>query len=73
MWYFYAPKVIFGEDALNFIEKIEGKKCFIVSDKTIEQLGYLKILTDKLKQYGKNFADFSGLGGFDRGYVYVWF
>ena len=58
MWYFYAPKVIFGEDALNFIEKIEGKKCFVVSDKTIEQLGYLKILTDKLKQYGKNFESF---------------
>ena len=58
MWYFYSPKVIFGEDALNFMEKIAGEKCFIVADKNMEELGFVKILTDKLDQYGKKYELF---------------
>ena len=59
MWFFFSPKIIYGEDALDFIEHINGKKCFIVTDKVIEDLGYLKILTDKLKQYEKEWNVFN--------------
>ncbi len=55
MWYFYSPNIIYGEDALNFLENIPGDKCFIVTDKVMEELGYLKILTDKLEKYGKQY------------------
>lgn len=56
MWYFYSPNIIYGEDALDFLENISGNKCFIVTDAIIEKLGYLKILTDKLQNLGKEFT-----------------
>ena len=59
MWHFYSPNIIYGEGALNFIENLKGEKCFIVTDKTIEELGYLKILTDKLDTYKKEYSIFT--------------
>ncbi|MHA2088470.1 MAG: iron-containing alcohol dehydrogenase, partial [Promethearchaeota archaeon] len=61
MWYFFSPKIIYGEDSLNFLEKIKGKKCFIVTDKIIEELGYLKILTEKIEQYGRSYTVFNNV------------
>ncbi|MBA7703495.1 Aldehyde-alcohol dehydrogenase [subsurface metagenome] len=58
MWHFYCQNIIYGEDALDFLEKIKGKKCFIVTDKIIEDLGFLKILTDKLEKFGKEYNVF---------------
>jgi acetaldehyde dehydrogenase/alcohol dehydrogenase len=59
MWYFYSPNIIYGEDSLDFIQNIKGNKCYIVTDKVIEQLGYLKILTEKLEKFGKKFQVFN--------------
>ena len=59
MWQFYSPNIIYGEDSLNFIEKIKGEKCFIVADKNLEELGILKILTDKLTKFAKEFTIFT--------------
>jgi alcohol dehydrogenase class IV len=59
MWYFWSPNLIYGEDALDFIENITGEKCFIVTDKVIEELGYLKILTDKLDELEKDYKVFT--------------
>ena len=59
MWHFYSPNIIYGEDSLDFIEKIKGDKCFIVTDKDIEKLGLLKILTEKLDKFGKNYTVFT--------------
>lgn len=59
MWFFVSPNIVYGEDALDFLEKISGDKCFIITDKVIEKLGYLKILTDKLEKFGKKFEVFN--------------
>ncbi len=59
MWHFYCQNILYGEDALNFLEKIKGKKCFIVADKVIEDLGLLKILTDKLDKFEKEYQIFT--------------
>ena len=59
MWYFFSPSVIYGEDALDFLENITGNKCYIITDKIIEELGYLKILTNKLEKLGKSFDVFN--------------
>ncbi len=59
MWHFYTPNIIYGEDALNYLEKIKGNKCFIVTDKIIEDLGYLKVLTDKLVKFSKSYTVFT--------------
>ena len=58
MWYFYSPNIIYGEDSIDFLENIAGEKCFIVTDKIIEELGYLKILTDKLEKFSKSYEIF---------------
>ncbi|MFX1274361.1 MAG: iron-containing alcohol dehydrogenase [Promethearchaeota archaeon] len=59
MWYFFSPNIIYGEDALDFIENIPGEKIFIISDKILEKLGYIKILTDKLDQFGRKYEIFT--------------
>jgi len=58
MWHFFCPKVFYGEGALAAFENINGKKCFIVTDNVIEKLGFLKVLTDALEKYGKEFSVF---------------
>ncbi len=59
MWYFYSPNIIFGEEALDFFENIRGKKCFIVTDKIIEDLGLLRILTEKLDKCKRIYTVFN--------------
>ncbi len=58
MWHFFSPKIFYGEGALAALENINGKKCFIVTDNIIKELGFLKILTDILEKYGKEFSVF---------------
>ena len=59
MWYFFSPNIAYGEDALDFVENIPGDKCFIITDKVLEDLGYLKILTDKLEKFGRTYEVFN--------------
>jgi acetaldehyde dehydrogenase/alcohol dehydrogenase len=37
------------------MENISGGKCFIVTDKVVKDLGYLKTLTDALDKFGKEY------------------
>lgn len=39
MWYFSAPFVVFGEDALSHLQQVEGNRAFIVTDATLYRLG----------------------------------
>ncbi|TET10559.1 MAG: iron-containing alcohol dehydrogenase [Candidatus Thorarchaeota archaeon] len=39
VWWFYVPNIVFGEDALDELEQIKGKKAFIVTDKVVNSLG----------------------------------
>ncbi|NHJ23816.1 MAG: iron-containing alcohol dehydrogenase [Candidatus Lokiarchaeota archaeon] len=59
MWFFNSPNIVYGEDALDFIENITGSKCFIISDENVQKLSYLKVLTDKLEKWGRNFDLFT--------------
>ncbi|MFX1555989.1 MAG: iron-containing alcohol dehydrogenase [Promethearchaeota archaeon] len=61
MWFFFGPNIIYGEDALDFFENISGEKCFICTDKVLEDLGFLKILTDRLDKYGKKYTVFNDI------------
>jgi len=58
MWFFFSPNIIYGPDSLDFLENITGDKCFIVTDKVLKELGYLKILTDVLDKVGKTYEVF---------------
>ncbi|TFG13595.1 iron-containing alcohol dehydrogenase [Candidatus Thorarchaeota archaeon] len=49
VWWFLVPKVVFGEDALDELEQIEGKKAFIVTDKVIAEIGLAEKVQTKLQ------------------------
>jgi len=59
MWFFFGTNVAYGEEALNFLENIPFRKCFIVTDKVLQDLGVVKLLTDRLAQIGKQFEIFT--------------
>jgi alcohol dehydrogenase class IV len=52
VWWFLAPKVVFGEDALDELEQIDGSKALIVTDKVIAKIGLAEKVKKKLKANG---------------------
>lgn len=61
MWYFYAPKTVFGEDALDYLDSMKEKRCFIVTDEGIIKFGMLEILTKKITPLEMDYEVFSGV------------
>ena len=52
MWYFVAPQVVFGQDALTHLAELKGKSAFIVTDKNIVSLGLVGKVKEQLTQAG---------------------
>ncbi|MFB0560987.1 MAG: iron-containing alcohol dehydrogenase [Candidatus Lokiarchaeia archaeon] len=52
MWFYIGPKVVFGEDALDYLEQIQGEKALIVTDKMMRKLGIVDKVKEKLKSAG---------------------
>ncbi|MEM3561689.1 MAG: iron-containing alcohol dehydrogenase [Candidatus Jordarchaeaceae archaeon] len=52
LWFFIGPKVVFGEDALDYLEQIQGSKALIVTDRTMTDLGIVDRVREKLKTAG---------------------
>ncbi|TFF86365.1 MAG: iron-containing alcohol dehydrogenase [Promethearchaeota archaeon] len=50
MWYWDAPRLVFGEDAVEYLEQISGKRAFIVTDKIMVDLGFVEIVQKKLQK-----------------------
>ena len=48
MWTFSSPFIAYGDNALDYLAQIRGKKAFIVTDKNIVKLGLTKPVTDQL-------------------------
>jgi alcohol dehydrogenase class IV len=48
MWTFSCPFIAYGDNALEYLAQIQGKKAFIVTDKNIVKLGLAKLITDQL-------------------------
>ncbi len=61
MWFFYCPNIIYGDDAAGYIEQISGDKIFVITDKNLEKLGIVKILTDKLDSWGKDYKVYNNI------------
>ena len=61
MWWFQSPKIAFGEDALEVLKDLKGKKAFIVTDNTIRSLGYVDIVSNYLKEAGIDVEVFDGV------------
>ncbi len=62
MWYFRSPRlIVFGDGALDHLKEIEGTRAFVVTDKTIAKLGFLELVTEKLKSAGKEVTFYDGV------------
>ena len=61
MWWFQSPKIAFGEDALEVLKDLEGKKAFIVTDKVIRSLGFVDVVSNYLKAAGMDVRVFDGV------------
>jgi alcohol dehydrogenase class IV len=48
MWTFSCPFIAYGDNSLEYIAQIQGKKAFIVTDKNIVKLGLARLVTDQL-------------------------
>ena len=48
MWIFNSPKVVFGDDALEHLENIQGHRAFIVTDPNMVQFGFVKQVQQRL-------------------------
>lgn len=59
MWYFKSPLIVFGEEALSELARIEGKKAFIVTDANIARLGYLEMVAQQLRTAGLEYQVFA--------------
>lgn len=59
MWFFKAPEIIYGDDALEYLETFEGSRAIIVTDKNIDGLGYATRIQTYLENAGMQVAIFN--------------
>lgn len=51
MWQFTSPqKIIFGEDALDSLEELEGEKALIIAGQTVKRLGLIDKVSELLAE-----------------------
>jgi alcohol dehydrogenase class IV len=58
MWFFKTPEVVFGEEALGYLERLEGKRAIIVTDEIIVKLGHAARVRQVLEGAGLQVAVF---------------
>jgi alcohol dehydrogenase class IV len=61
MWTFSAPFIAYGDNALDYLTQIRGRKAFIVTDKNIVGLGLVKPVTDQLEAAGIEYRIFDDI------------
>jgi len=59
VWYFNSPLIVFGEEALSELSRIEGKRAFIVTDANIARLGYVEMVGQQLRTAGLEYQVFA--------------
>jgi alcohol dehydrogenase class IV len=50
LWFFTSPKIAFGEDSLEQLNAIEGKRVLVVTDPIVSKLGMLELVVNELKK-----------------------
>ena len=59
MWNFFSPKVIFGDDSLQWLAQIKGRRAFVVTDQNIVRLGFLEAVSEQLMVAGLEVGSFT--------------
>jgi len=52
MWFFNSPEVVFGEDALSYLDEIEGRRALIVTDENMVRLDFVDRVIGHLREAG---------------------
>lgn len=52
MWFFKSPEIVFGEEALGYLERLEGKRALIVTDHVVAGLGCVARVQQVLEAAG---------------------
>ena len=52
MWFFIAPEVVYGEDAVSRLSQLEAKSAFIVTDTNAVKLGFVDKVKEQLSKAG---------------------
>src|SRR5512139_2584433 len=52
MWFFKSPEFVFGDESLCYLEQLEGKRAFIVTDAVIARLGHVACVQAALQAAG---------------------
>lgn len=58
MWQFKSPFIVFGEDALDYLDSLQGRHAFIVTDANIVKFGLTKFVTHHLEHAGVAYTMF---------------
>jgi alcohol dehydrogenase class IV len=61
VWFFSCPTIVFGDDALEYLQEIRGERALIVTDRNILGLGFVKQVTAELEKAGLQYRVFSGV------------
>ncbi|MBN1954900.1 MAG: iron-containing alcohol dehydrogenase [Anaerolineae bacterium] len=52
MWYFTAPQIVFGEDALDELDELSGRRALIVTDANLVAAGLVERVARRLERAG---------------------
>jgi alcohol dehydrogenase class IV len=50
LWFFTSPKIVFGEDSLEQLSAVEGKRVLVITDPVVSKLGMLELVLNELKK-----------------------
>ncbi len=54
MWFFRAPSIVFGEEALSFLNNIDFRRIAIITDENIKRAGLLSLVLKELPENSEN-------------------
>jgi len=61
VWWFISPAIVFGSDALDHLNSIEGKRALIITDEQMRRLGFVDQIRKQLNETGKATEVFDGV------------
>jgi alcohol dehydrogenase class IV len=59
VWFFGCPTIVFGDDALEYLREIRGRRALIITDPNILELGYVEQVAAELQKAGLQYRVFS--------------
>jgi alcohol dehydrogenase class IV len=61
VWHFVSPQIIFGQDALDALDELQGERALIVTDAMLKALGLVARVTERLDRAGIETRVFDGV------------